>query len=260
MKIAGCVALVTGANRGIGEAFVPELLDRGATKVYAAARDPALVEHLVKLDPRRVVALRLDVTKLDQVAAAAKVAPDLTLLINNAGISHFGTTLLHPDAYDCLHEEFEVNVVGPFNTCRAFAGVLARNGGGALVNILSASALMNVPLLPTYSATKAAALSMTQGMRASLSAQKTLVSAAIVGSVDTRLAKDVPGNVHKEKPRDIAKAVLDGIERREEDIDTDPMAVDMRARIARDPKKTERFLARGLQMLDKLGIKGGKHA
>ena len=252
MKIENAVALVTGANRGIGAAFVPALLERGAAKVYAAARDLDLLTPVVALDRKRVVPVKLDVTKPEDARAVAAQAGDLTFLINNAGISHFGVTLRDPAGPDTLRREFEVNVFGLYNTFNAFADILGRNGGGAIANILSAAALMSVPLLPTYACSKAAALSLSQGMRQSLAAQKTLVSICIVGSVDTRLAADVPGHVHKETPRFIADAVLDGVQRNEEDIDTDPMAVDVRARIARDPKKAERWFGRGLALLDQI--------
>jgi short-subunit dehydrogenase len=198
-----------------------------------------------------VVPLKLDVTRPDQCEAAARAAGDVNVLINNAGLSHFGLTLLDDNVADVLRDEMDVNLFGILNTYRAFRDVLGRNGGGAIMNILSAAALMNVPLLATYSITKAAALSLTQGIRAVTTAQKTLVSAAIVGSVDTRMAKDVPGEVQKATPAFVAGAVLDGIERNEEEIDTDIMAVDVRARLARDPKKLERFMARGLHMLRK---------
>ena len=244
MKIAGCVALVTGANRGVGAALVQALLLRGAAKIYATARDPALLPNF---DDPRVAKLPLDVTYPDQCAEAARQAPDLTLLINNAGRSQFGITLAHADAEAHLRAEIEVNLFGIFNTYRAFADTLGRNGGGAIANILSAAALMNVPVLATYSISKAAALSLTQGIRAMTAAQKTLVTAAFLGSVDTRMAADVPASVEKVSAAFVAKAVLDGIERNEEEIDTDPMAIDVRARIARDPKKMERFFARAVR-------------
>lgn len=248
MRIAGSVALVTGANRGIGEALVRELLRRDAAKVYTAARDPAL---LPDFGDGRAVPLQLDVTNAASCAAAGKAAPDVSLLINNAGLSHFGRTLADSEAEGNLRAEMEVNVYGILHTWRAFGEALGRNGGGAIVNILSAAALMNVPLLGTYSITKAAALSLSQGLRALTAAQKTLVTAAIVGSVDTRMADGVPKEVQKATPAFVAKAVLDGVERNEEEIDTDPMSVDVRARLARDPKKFERFMARGLHMLKK---------
>ena len=248
MKIAGSAALVTGANRGVGEALVRELLTRGAARVYAAARDPA---GLPDFADGRVIPLRLDVTLPAHWAEAATVADDLTLLINNAGQSTFGATLETPNIEAILRAELEVNLFGILHSHRAFGAILGRNGGGAIANVLSAAALMNVPLLTTYSISKAAALSLTQGIRAATASQGTLVTAAILGSVDTRMAKDVPAGVAKVTPAFVAGAILDGVERNEEDIDTDPMALDVRARIARDPKKLERFFARGLQMMRK---------
>ena len=246
MKIENAAALVTGANRGVGEALVHALLARKVARVYAAARDPGDLPDFA--DPR-VIPIRLDVTEKNHWAAAASAARDLTLLINNAGLSHFGTTLDHEAAEARLRAEIEVNVLGILHGFRALSATLGANGGGAIVNVLSAAALLNVPLLSTYSVTKAAALSLTQAIRASTAAQGTLVTAAILGSVDTRMAKDVPPGVRKVSPAFVATAILDGVERNEEDIDTDPMALDVRARLARDPKKLERFFARGLQMV-----------
>jgi len=122
VKVAGAVALVTGANRGIGEGFVQVLLQRGCAKVYAAARDPSLLPCFA--DPARVVPLRLDVTRLEQCRDAAAQAADVTLLINNAGLSHFGTTLLHDEAERDLRDELEVNLFGILNTFKAFRAVL----------------------------------------------------------------------------------------------------------------------------------------
>lgn len=241
MKVAGSVALVTGANRGIGFAFIPELLKRGAKKVYAAARNPADLAEAVALDPARVVPVTLDVTKPEQCEAAAIACADLTLLINNAGISHYGTTVLEDAALDYLREELEVNVFGIMHTSRAFHPVLRLNGGGCIVNILSGSALQANALVGTYSATKAAALSLTKTWRCMLRDQKTLVIAAIVGSIETRLSATVPSGVPKSKPEVVAVNTLDAVERNEEDVDTDPGAIATRARVARDPKVSERW-------------------
>ena len=247
MKVAGCTALVTGANRGIGAALVDALLKRGAARVHAAMRDTGGYAHA----DDRVRPLRLDVGEVAQIEAAAAAAGDTALLINNAGISHFGVTLLDDAAPANLDEEMRVNFLGIFHMGRAFAPILARNGGGAMVNILSGAALLHNPLLGTYSCSKAAALSLTQGFRAVMRAQGTLVSAAIVGSVDTRLAQGVPGHVVKATPEAVAETTLDGVERNEEDIDTDHNAVATRARIARDPKKAERYVAGGLKLLQR---------
>lgn len=248
MKVQGSVALVTGANRGIGEALVRELLAMKAAKVYAACRVPEDAAHLVAEGAGRVVAVQLDVTRDDQVSAAAKACPDVTLLINNAGLSQFGRRLINSPSIDEAMAEMDVNYFGILRMCRAFAPVLKANDGGAIVNILSAAALSNLPVLGTYSPTKAAAYSLTQGVRAELAEQGTFVSAIFVGSVETRMAADVKG-VEKVTPEYTAKATLQSLERREEEVDADPMTIDIRARLARDPKKLERFLARSLKLV-----------
>lgn len=246
MKIEGCVALVTGANRGIGEALVRELLSMGAARVYAACREPGSAGHLVAEDAGRVIEVTLDVTDDRQMQEAAARCPDVTLLINNAGYSVFGRRLIESPDLAVARAEMEVNYFGTLRACRVFAPVLKRGGGGAIVNILSAAALSNVPVLGSYSASKAATYSLTQGVRAELASQGTLVCAVFVGSVDTRMAaavRDAP----KVTPDHTARATLQGLQRREEEIDADPMTIDLRARLARDPKKLERFLARGLR-------------
>ena len=248
MKVQGSVALVTGANRGIGEALVRELLAMKAAKVYAACRVPADAAHLVAEGAGRVVAVQLDVTRDEQARQAAIACPDVNLLINNAGLSQFGRRLINSPSIDEAMAEMDVNYFGVLRMCRAFAPVLKVNGGGAIVNILSAAALSNLPVLGTYSPTKAAAYSLTQGVRAELAEQGTFVSAIFVGSVETRMAADVKG-VEKVTPEYTAKATLQSLERREEEVDADPMTIDIRARLARDPKKLERFLARSLKMV-----------
>lgn len=238
MKIEGCVALVTGANRGIGESLVHELLRAGAAKVYAGARNPAPLSAQFN-DDKRVVALQLDVTRPEQVEAAARLAPDVNLLINNAGVSHYGVTLLDDQAVDNLRGELEVNLFGILHMVRGFWRTVVRNDG-AIANILSGASLQHNAMLGSYSCTKAAALSMTIGMRTLLREHRTLVSSVIVGSVETDMSRNIPGSVAKASPQSVAMAILAGLERNEEDIDTDPGAVATRARVARDPKKAER--------------------
>ena len=239
MKIQGCIPLITGANRGIGEALVHELLKRGATKVYACARNPALLETLVASDPKSIIPVRLDVTKPEQAEAAAAMAIDVNLLINNAGVTHNGVTLLHDDAITNLREEIEVNLIGILNMFRAFMNVLGHNQG-AIANVLSGVAIQHNPMCATYSCSKAAALSMTQGMRTLLRQRNSLVSAVIVGAVDTRMSKDIPSTVVKATPQAVATAIVDGLERGDEDIDADAGSIATRARVGRDPKKAER--------------------
>ncbi len=247
MQIAGCKALVTGANRGIGEALVHELLQRGAHTVYAAARDPALFAPALLAEPR-VVPLALDVTRPEQAAAAARTASDVDLLINNAGTAHYGVTLLDAAAVDNLREEMEVNLFGILHMFRAFMPVIVRNQG-AIANVLSGAALQHNPLLGSYSCTKAAALNMTVGMRALMRRHGRLVAAVVVGGVDTRLSRDIPSWAAKSPPQLVAANLLDGLARDEEDIDTDPGAIATRARVARDPKRAERHHDVRLQAL-----------
>lgn len=203
MKIENAVALVTGANRGIGLAFARELLARGARMVYAAARDPAAVTL------PGVQALRLDVNKPDEVAAATALASDVTLVINNAGIAQPGG-FLDTDSEDIARRLFETNFFAMLRMCKSFAPTLGRNGGGALLNVLSVASWVNGGELAAYSASKSAAWSLTNALRSELAAQKTQVLALHMAYVDTDLTRgfDVP----KSSPLEIVRRALDGLE------------------------------------------------
>ena len=180
MKLQDATVLVTGANRGIGLAFVREALARGARKVYAGARNPAVMT-LAGVEP-----VKLDVTDAGQVAAAARQCGDVTLLINNAGIGVTGD-ILSPDAVELARQMMETNFIGPLRMCQAFAPVLAANGGGAILNVLSVASWINSPTLSAYGATKSAAWALTNGLRHALREQRTQVVAMHVGFVDTDL-------------------------------------------------------------------------
>ena len=237
--VSGSVALVTGSNRGIGRAFVDELLSRGATKVYAGVRNPDV--DGVDLGLERVEVVQLDVTDADSVAAAARKCTDVDLLINNAG--YFANErLVLTDDIRAARDEMEVNYWGTLSMIRSFAPILDSNGGGTIVNVLSVAGAVPAAFMGGYSTSKAAALFLSVIARAELAAQHTSVTALIVGSVDTRMAAHVEGN--KEDPRDIACAGLDGVERGDLTVDTDAMAAGTRAAHAADPERLERQLAR----------------
>ena len=204
MKIDNAIALVTGANRGIGLAFTRELLARGARKVYAGARDPSSVPQQPGVE-----AIRLDVTKPEEVAAAVARAGDVTLVINNAGIAHAGG-FLAADSEEVARRQFETNFFGMLRVSKAFAPVLAAHGGGALLNVLSIVSWMNGGQLAAYAASKSAAWSLTNALRHELAAQKTQVLALHMGFVDTDLVKGL--DVPKIHPDEIARIALDGLE------------------------------------------------
>ncbi len=203
MKIENSVVLITGANRGIGLAFAQALLARGARKVYAGARNPATVTQ------SGVTALQLDVTNPDDIAAAVKNAPDVTLVINNAGIAQVGGFLAH-DSEAVTRRIFETNVFGMLNMSKAFAPVLKAHGGGALLNVLSVASWVNDGALAAYSASKSAAWSLTNALRHELASQHTQVLGLHMAYVDTDLTRgfDVP----KTSPEDIVQRALEGLE------------------------------------------------
>ncbi|PXA98666.1 short-chain dehydrogenase [Nostoc sp. 3335mG] len=244
-QIEGATALVTGGNRGIGEAFVRAFLNNGAAKVYVGTRDPANASHLAAEAGERVEILTLDVADPGQILAAARDAGDVSILVNNAG-AFLNQRLIGAETIDAARAEMEVNYFGLLGMCRAFAPILKANGGGAIVNVLSSGGLVAVPAMGGYSPSKFAARAASTSIRAELAKQGTSVTALIVGSVDTRMAAHVEGA--KERPEDIARIGLSAIRRGADEIDTDRMAMEVRAAMARDPKAQERALARMLDM------------
>ncbi len=234
MEIRGSVALVTGASRGLGASLVEALLAAGASKVYAAARD---VTKVRASDPR-VVALTLDTTKAADVAAAAARASDVTLLVNNAGVlTSYDVLTTSPTE---LANDFRTNVYGTLEVIRAFVPVLERAKGGAcIVNVLSLAALASFPALGGYSASKAAAYSITQAMRPSLKARGIAVLAALPGPIDTDMVRalPIPGKV---SPVETARGIVLGIAKGDEEIYPDAMAQQMSALWNGDPKGFER--------------------
>ncbi|HEY4463552.1 MAG TPA: SDR family oxidoreductase [Streptosporangiaceae bacterium] len=208
MRIQDSVALVTGASRGLGQVFAQGLADRGARTVYAAARDPATVA----VTGPNVVPVALDVTDAGRVAQVARECPDVSLLINNAGIME-RSPLLEAPAMDAARLEMETNYFGTLAMCRAFAPVLAANGGGAVVNMLSVVSWFTNPVNGSYCASKAAAWAMTNGVRIELAPQGTLVVAVHAGFVDTEMAARIAGpDDRKISPADVARQVFDAVE------------------------------------------------
>ncbi|MEV7869035.1 SDR family oxidoreductase [Streptomyces sp. NPDC088124] len=202
MELKDAVAVVTGANRGLGRHLAAQLVARGAT-VYAAARRPETV------DLPGVTPLRLDVTDEESVRAAARIASDATLLVNNAGISTF--TPLIAGGPDAVRQEMETNFFGPLTVTRAFAPVIEANGGGAVLNVLSVLSWVHPAGLGSYAATKAAAWALTDAAREELAPRGITVSALHVGYMDTDMAAGVPAD-QKADPADVATQALDGIE------------------------------------------------
>jgi len=231
MDIEGAVALVTGANRGLGKAFVDALLAGGAGKVYAACRQPA--SHL----DERVVPLRLDVTSPTDITAAAKNCPDVTILVNNAGIM-LTTPILAPGSDDALRREIEVNVFGVLAMARSFAPLLARNGGGAIINVLSVASWFVNPFNATYCTSKHAALAVTNALRIELCAQGTRVLGVHAGFIDTDMARHVAGP--KSRAQDVADQALHGLRFGEDHVLADSSAIEIHDALAADRAAFER--------------------
>jgi NAD(P)-dependent dehydrogenase (short-subunit alcohol dehydrogenase family) len=186
-EIRNSVALVTGANRGIGKAIVDGLLSRGAAKVYAAVRDPSSADDLVKIYGSKVVPIQLDVTRPETIEAAARTACDVTLVVNNAGVLR-NATLLSNDALDALDFEMNVNVHGLLRVAQAFTPILRQNGGGGFVQLNSIASLKSFPDFATYSASKAASYSITQALKSVLGEDGIQVVSVHPGPIATDMA------------------------------------------------------------------------
>ncbi len=211
MTIAGKTVLVTGANRGIGQALVEEALGRGAARVYAGTRQP--LAH----PDERVVPLTLDVTSAAQIEAAAASVENLDLLVNNAGIARYDD-LTNRTA---LEQHLAVNLFGTYAVTRAFLPLLIASGG-AIVNNVSTMALAPFPITPAYAISKAAAFNMTQSLRALLAGQGVRVHAALTGPTDTDMTRGF--EIPKSSPASVARAIFDAIDDGQEDIFPDPMS------------------------------------
>lgn len=226
VRIAGSRVLVTGAGRGLGRVFCRSLVARGASTVYGGARDAALIGL------PGIVPVRLDITSPDDVAAAAERCADVDIVINNAGIMRFAPVLAAPDIDDA-RAEMETNYVGTLRMCRAFAPVLAANGGGALVNILSIVSWFANPQNSSYCASKSAAWSLTNAARIELRHQGTLVTGVFAGVIDTEMGAafaDLP----KVSPQSVVDQTLDGIEAGAEEVLCDDRTRSVKAALPND--------------------------
>ncbi|AFY61397.1 SDR family oxidoreductase [Synechococcus sp. PCC 6312] len=251
MNISGSVALITGANGGIGSIFVQELLKLDVSKIYACARDVSKLNQLVALDSHRVIPVELNVVNAEAVARVAKDCSDVSLLINNAGTS-LNQGLIAAADLEAARLEMELNYFGVLSMCRAFAPVLKAQGGGAIVNILSLLGKINLPFSGSYSASKAAAFSMTQGIRAELMGQGTLVIGVMPGTVNTELAKDWPDP--KVEPTEVVKDTLQAVIDGQEDVFPGEQAQQIASQLLTDPKGVEKYLGNFLPGLSLAGL------
>lgn len=243
MNIQDAVALVSGANRGLGREIVLALLNAGVKKVYAAARATDGVADLVVAHPGRVEAVILDITDAGQVASAVAQCGDITLLINNAGVNRM-SGLIGAGNVEQARAEMETNYLGTLGMCQAFAPVLAANGGGGLVNVLSILAKIALPAMGSLCASKAAGLRLTEGVRAELAAQGTWVSALMTGAIDTDMSAGFDGP--KSAPADVAAALLAGIVAGTEEIYFGEMTDWVNGALAQDAKALELEFAKFL--------------
>jgi len=236
----GKVILITGANRGIGKALARKALELGAKKVYATARDESKLADVKALDGERVVTLALDVTNQNQVSAAAQTASDVEIVINNAGMGT-GAQLMADDVVEKSKLEMDANFYGPMRMGVAFAPILKANGGGAIANVLSVAGLVNFPFAPTYSTSKAAGHSLTQGQRAVLAGQNTLVCGIYPGPIDTDMTAGM--TVEKGSTEEVADAVFEGLAQGTEEIFTDNMARELALGMKANAKTVEKSIA-----------------
>lgn len=239
MNLKNKTALVTGANRGIGAALISALLEAGVTKVYATARSIESLEGVARLDALRVVPFRLDVTDATSVAALKSEAKDVQILINNAGILAPGSILTVDEAV--LRAQFETNFYGALNVAKALIPSMVGRGEGAIVNILTLLSFASMPSMAAYNASKAAAWSMTQSLRASLDKTNVNVHSVFPGAVDTEMLAGVA--IDKTSPEAVAKAILLGIEAGVEDIFPDPMSTAVYSSWKNDHKAVEKQFA-----------------
>jgi NAD(P)-dependent dehydrogenase (short-subunit alcohol dehydrogenase family) len=210
MDVKDQIALVTGANRGIGKAITISLLSHGATKVYAAVRSPDSASEMVDEYGDRIVPIEFDLTRKETIDAAAEVANDVSLVVNNAGVLRT-VSALDPNAVENLQAEMETNVYGLIYTAQAFAPVLKANGGGAFVQLNSVASMKSFPDIATYSASKAAAYSITQALRIQLGKQGTVVLSVHPGPIATDMGDAAGFTDFAEPPELVGEAIVEAL-------------------------------------------------
>lgn len=225
MRIAGSIALVTGADRGLGQVYARELVSRSAAKVYGAARNPAAVTE------QGVTPVALDITDPERVAQVAAESMDVNLLVNNAGVMKASSFIGTPTV-DSARQEMETNYFGTLTMCRAFGPVLKANGGGAIVNMLSVTSFYTNPLDASYGASKAAAWSLTNGIRIELHHQGTLVVAVHASFIDTDMAAGI--EAPKVSPESVARQAFDAVEAGQVEVLADERSRFVKASLSRD--------------------------
>ena len=213
--VRGASVLVTGANRGLGQALVEEALWRGASRVYAASRRPVPVHP-----DSRVTPVILDVTDAAQIKRVAGSIPSLDVLVNNAGVGTYETEIDEAS----VRAHLGVNLIGPLNLTRALAPQLTASGG-VVVNVSSIAAVAALPVMPAYSISKAAGLSMTQSQRALLAGVGIRVHAVLAGPLDTDMSRDLP--IEKAAPAAVARAIFDGVDREQDEIFPDVLSASL---------------------------------
>jgi NAD(P)-dependent dehydrogenase (short-subunit alcohol dehydrogenase family) len=223
MNIKDSVVLVTGGNRGLGKALVQAFLAAGARKIYVGSRT------LIETSDPRLQPIKLDITDAHDVATAAEICQDVDILVNNAGVASF-TTFLTAASLDGARNAMETNYLGTLAMVQAFAPILKRNGGGVLVNMLSVLSWFALPILGSYSASKAAELLLTEGIRIELRSQGTLVIAVHASYIDTEMVANADGP--KIKPEDVAASIIEGIHNDREEVLADQSSHEVKAVLA----------------------------
>jgi len=236
MQINNSILLITGANRGIGKSLVLQSLEKGANKIYATARNIDSLNEIVAINPQKIIPIELDITDRQQVSDVANKTNDINILINNAGILAVGSII--DDSLEMVIRDMDTNYFGTLNMIRSFVPVLKNNSESAIANLLSIVSLSNMPVLGGYSASKSAAFSMTQAVRAELIDKNISVHSIYPGPVDTDMAKDF--EMEKASPDDVALNILNGIENGDEDIFPDQMASQCHQMWENNPKDLEK--------------------